>query len=769
MAKKALESLSLRISLPLKNYFTIILLVLLGLFIVTGALIATGWHSLIFIQPIVFTGMFLASLGHFGTERKTLAMLFLIFLLGYSIRCQNVQPGYEYFFAFDSYYHARMTGYVIKDGAPPHIDNMAYYELPEKDRIVGFDGRFFWYFSTAFYKLFALGTGYNKHLLVEFVKVFPAFLGAFISILMFFLAKELFGKKAGFVSAFVAATVPSYVYRTMAGFFEDDALGFFGFVAGFIFFFRALKEPKLSRKSIINALLAGFFFAFMGWSWSFYLVIPILLILSLPFILLLFLDKKFSLKKEQSSALAFILHAIIPIVVFAVLLFPFRSFNWFFQGADYLESVMPFEFKSADIGFTLGLAFILFALGFLAIVLRSLLAELASKNLLRIIATIFLFASFGFIVIATVINPDNMFSERFVEKGIFMSTVGEESPGINTFGYKYNTYIIFPALALFFIPLWVFFKKDDFLSPFAFWWIATALVMAWYKLKFTYVFGLPIALAAGFVTAGVFHMVRKYKGAEPKIIAALLLFLLISGIGAASYFVLQRAPLIETQKEWKNVMHWIEDNTPQDAKFLNWWSYGHWLTFIAERRVFADNRNIRWDISDGEFARFIISEDLNEALTIIKTYKPDYILLSSDMFSGFRSMYVYAYKVHQNMLHVDPRTKSKFYASNGVYVRCSVTQQGKYVCGNLTLTEQQMASIPNKWRATPTNLGDTPRWLYRDVNNIGLADLQSAINASMLAKLWFGADEIKPYFELVHMEKGASVIKIFKVKKEAFE
>jgi len=227
--------------------------------------------------------------------------------------------------------------------------------------------------------------------------------------------------------------------------------------------------------------------------------------------------------------------------------------------------------------------------------------------------------------------------------------------------------------------------------------------------------------------------------------------------------------MLETKKEWKNTMHWIRENTPQDAKFFNWWSYGHWLTFIAERKVFADNRNINWQISDGNFARFIIAEDLNEALKIIREYKPDYILLSSDMFSGFRSMYVYVYQIHPNRLLEDPRTKTKVYASNGTYVRCSVTQQGKYVCGNLTLTEQQMASIPNKWPAPPTKLGTIPTWRYRDANNIGLAEFQSAINASMLAKLWFNADEIRPYFELVHMEKGASVVKIFRVKEDAFE
>ncbi|RLG69393.1 MAG: hypothetical protein DRO07_02415 [Candidatus Iainarchaeum archaeon] len=354
-----------------------------------------------------------------------------------------------------------------------------------------------------------------------------------------------------------------------------------------------------------------------------------------------------------------------------------------------------------------------------------------------------------------------------------MSTVGEESPGKDTFGYKYNAYILFPWLALVFIPAWVFFKKDDFLSPFAFWWVATALVMAWYKLKFTYVFGLPIALAAGFVTASIFYALRKDRELELRLATALLVFMLVCGVGAASYFVLQRPPSLETQKEWKNTLHWIRDNTPKDAKMFNWWSYGHWLTFIAERNVFADNRNINWQISDGEFARFIISEDLNEALSIIKKYKPDYIVLSSDMFSGFNSMFIYAYNIHRDKLFSTPGIKEKLYSSYATYSRCNATKQGTYSCSGLAreISEEEMASLLAVWQAVPNQIkqNQLPEWVYRDENNLAIAILGPTVNNSMLAKLWFNAPELQDYFEEVHSEFGSTAVKIFRVKKKAFE
>lgn len=741
------------------------------LFLIFGALVNMGIHFLIVAQPIVLTSLILLALTRFGVERKTALVLFLIFLLGYAIRAQNIQPGYKYFFAFDSYFHARMTGYVISNGAPPDVDELGYYELPEEDRKLGFDGRFFWYFSAIFFKLFSLGAAYNKDLLIEFVKVFPAFLGAFISMCMFFLGKELFGKKAGFVTAFVAATVPSYVYRTMAGFFEDDALGFLGFVLGFIFFFRAIKEQAITRRSIINAALAGFFFAFMGWSWSFYLIIPILLLLMLPFIFLLYFEK--TMREEKNlvqNLLAFFSCYAVPLALFTLLLFPFRRLQWISSVLSYLSSVSPLQLNFSDAGFIAGIVFLLFAIFFLSVIFAKVFKDVARSGILRILVAVLLFASAIFVVIV-ITDPFGIFAKRFVETGVFMSTVGEESMGRDTFGYKYNAYILFPWLALFLIPLWVFFKKEDFLSPFAFWWVATALVMAWYKLKFTYVFGLPIALAAGFVTALLLAPLNKERLVEKRLVFGFLVFMLVTGVAASSYFVLQRPPSLETQKEWKNTLHWLRDNTPKDAKLFNWWSYGHWLTFVSERKVFADNRNIRWEVSDGDFSRFLISEDLNEALSLIKKYKPDYIILSSDMFSGFSSMYIYAYKIHRDKLFTTPGIREKLLGAYASFHRCTASKEGKYNCAGLAaeISEQAMASLPDRWQLAPQQTGNVPKWFYRDINNLAVAILGPTVNNSMLAKLWFNAPEIEKYFELVHAEFGSGAVKVYKVKEEAFK
>ena len=155
-------------------------------------------------------------------NKKEVFIVLLIFLLAFGVRGHLMK--YDLMWGFDSYYHARIAGEVIQNLSVPESDPLAYYQLEE--RTVPKSGAFFWLFTAGIYKIFTFGAEYEKELWIVFVKVLPAFFGALISASMYFFGKEMYGKKAGIVMAFFAAVVPSFVYRTMAGFFEEDSLGF---------------------------------------------------------------------------------------------------------------------------------------------------------------------------------------------------------------------------------------------------------------------------------------------------------------------------------------------------------------------------------------------------------------------------------------------------------------------------------------------------------------------------------------------------------------
>ncbi|MEM2899201.1 MAG: carboxypeptidase regulatory-like domain-containing protein, partial [Thermoplasmata archaeon] len=73
----------------------------------------------------------------------------------------------------------------------------------------------------------------------------PAFWGGMLVFPVYALAREMFGKKAGILAAFLIATMSSNIERSAVGYADHDAFVLFFIVLTFFFFMRALKELKL--------------------------------------------------------------------------------------------------------------------------------------------------------------------------------------------------------------------------------------------------------------------------------------------------------------------------------------------------------------------------------------------------------------------------------------------------------------------------------------------------------------------------------------------
>ncbi len=266
-------------------------------------------------------------------SRETLLLL-VIFLLAFGVRAHVMS--YEYMFGFDSYFHARIVSYVIQDGAVPEVDPLAYYYKPEGASI-GNITPVFWYGTALIYNIFTLGTGYDKEVWIGFVKILPALFGALIAVAMYFFMKEAYGRKAGYVAALVAAVVPAFVYRTMAGFFEEDSLGFLWLIMGFYFFVKAVKPMEFNRETAANALIAAFFFVVMAWTWGMFLLVPIVLVSYFTLNLAMMALKKFKAKEIKAFAAVFA----VMFVVFAVGATLKDQGEWAYRSYEYVSNYLP--------------------------------------------------------------------------------------------------------------------------------------------------------------------------------------------------------------------------------------------------------------------------------------------------------------------------------------------------------------------------------------------------------------------------------------------
>ncbi len=627
---------------------------------------------------------------------------------------------YELFFEFDTYWHARVGSYILQGNGVPDKDPLAYYQMGGSN--IGWKiAPVFWFLSTAIYSIFTLGLfGYDKNLWIAFVKFLPAFYGALISVAMYFLFKEIYNRKAGYIASFIAAVTPAFVYRTMAGQFEDDALGFLWMVIGFYFFVKAVKEMNFNKESIKNAVLSALFFGVMAWTWEMFMLIPLILVFYVITTSVLMWFNKIETKK--------IIHLIkifaVVFVLFGVIATAKDNGQWFERDVGYITKYIP-------------------------------------------------------------INQENI--DRFTgeggREGIFGMTVGEENTGIQFFGTKYNALIIFPIAALLII-LWRFilfpiinfvfnlkqetkWNTSDYFAFIVFFWVAITLFMAWSKLKFTYTFGLAVAVGAGLVGYWLFEVMKNRTLFEKKIIAVSLGFLMLVGIASGTFFMTQNAPNIEYTSGWKPALNWLSQNTPEDAKIFNWWDEGHWITFIGERSALIDNRNLDLN-ADIDVAKFIITEDKEEAINLVKKYNSDYLVLGSDLLTKQNSMVVYAFLD-------DPEQKN---AKLGLYLGqempCSVnsdklTGAVTYNCGGNLLSPGQINAFPTKYITQPNQLlsEKLPVFIYRNHTNSRLYMFNSAANKSMIVRIWFEDPEVKNDFPIVYdsTDDKSSGVKIFEFTK----
>lgn len=676
-------------------------------------------------------------------------LVLLVFLLAFIVRAQLMR--YELFFEFDSYWHARMVSYILQGLGAPTVDPLGYYQNIAAATF-GSGPHFFWYASAVMYKIFTLNSAYNFELWVLFVKILPALYGAITCVAMYFLGKELFRgsaheKAAGFLAGIFAAIVPSFVYRTMGGFFEDDSFGFIWMILGFYFLIRALRSPAWAKENIIHALLAGAGFGLMVISWSGYnQLVPVLL--GTGFIGFLLYIRDNELTHAKNHALLWM----VTFLVFAAVAFAVTGTGWLSQIGTILGGVL---FRAELQWFHVGaVILVLFALcGILFKVRKNIQPE----------HEVWLRRGVNAIIIILVLAPliVNIFNVSLRTGDVLGQTVGEESEGKNYFGNKYSFMVLFAFIG---IPLcgYLLLKraKDYAVLTLPLVWIVVVFFMAWGKLKFTYYWGLPLAMMSGIVSVFALKWMAKHTKRTQKITAILVGFFLITGIAAGTLFVTQNVPNIESSAGWKEALFWSNQNLSENTKFFNWWDEGHWISFLSGKKVLIDNRNADTKATSS-VAQFVLSTDLNNAQQLVKQYGSTHLIFGDDLLSKLPNLGFYAY----NTTSIDdPRIKDIF----GVMMGCSlntspITKEQTHTCGSNQFSVEQFNAYPTVWTDVPnTNQNGTALFIYRSEDKSRMFVFTAAANKTTLVKLWFGEAEMKNGFTEVYRNRDG--VRIYEVK-----
>jgi dolichyl-diphosphooligosaccharide--protein glycosyltransferase len=692
---------------------------------------------------------------------KTVAIVLFLVLLAFGIRAYLLR--YDLMFEFDTYWHARMTSYIVQSGSVPGIDPLAYYQLGSK-AIVPLQTQLFWYVSAFFYFVVSFfttgGFSYSKELLIAVVKFLPAFYGALVVLGMYFLGKEAYGKKAGYLMAFFGAVSASFIYRSMAGFFEAGTLGYVFIVFGLYFVLRAVKRMNNTKEMVINGLAAGIILGIVSAIYALYIIIPLLLAFYLVFTALAYLGR------HQTKELVRFVQTIT--LIFAVF---FGTTLLVTPNKDWIAGML------SDVSSGLGAkgAF-LPALGIIGLVViggivffslrKNRPSEKADQNNhIRWLKLLLLLAVFVVVLIAMFLPKDHT--------GITAISVGEESPGHLYFFHKFSFLLAFPFLALVLIPIIDFRKKNvDLASMLLYPFILISLYLAWDRLHYSYNLGVPLAIAAAYIVYYGLRFFESRPKSERALAGIAIAFVVLIGTTSATLFTQNNTPTIELNTGWKEGLQWLKNNTPPDAKLFNWWDEGHWITFLAERKVITDNRNFD-QVANSDVGKFVLTDDFNEAVSILKKYDSDYITLGADLFSKRNSMVLYAYYINDpsQFQGNDPRLDSV----QSFDIPCGKQESNgsvSYQCGGNTLSESQINGIPTTWTDIPSAIPDgrNPIFYYRSTDNAVIYQLSLKENQTVFAKIWFKAPDVAPYFEEVFPSDlpgySNKELKIFKIHKE---
>ncbi|KAH7855699.1 hypothetical protein Vadar_027828 [Vaccinium darrowii] len=188
-------------------------------------------------------------------------ILLLIGVLAFSIRLFSVIKYESVIHEFDPYFNYRVTQFLTKNGIYDFwnwFDDRTWYPL---GRVIG--GTVYPGLTLTAGTMWWILNSLNIPLSVETVCVFTApVFSAIAAWATFLLTKEVKGTGAGLTAALLLAMVPSYISRSVAGSYDNEAVAIFALIFTFYLYIKTLNTGSLFYATL-NAL--AYFYMVCSW------------------------------------------------------------------------------------------------------------------------------------------------------------------------------------------------------------------------------------------------------------------------------------------------------------------------------------------------------------------------------------------------------------------------------------------------------------------------------------------------------------------------
>jgi len=618
-------------------------------------------------------------------------VLFLIILItSVSIRTQNLPlledstSGKTIPLALDPYYFLRIAETMISDGGLPEYDAMRYPSLK-----VGFSNEILPYTIVLLYKVMNIFGDYSIGL-VDVISPVVFFVLALI--IFYFLIYSLTKSKLGALigSAFLAF-IPTFLYRTMTGFADHEAIGilaFFLVILGYTFSLKFLsKKDKLWKKTILYGLLTAFLTTFSVVCWGgganfVFLIIPISFFI---FWLINYKDENSKIKLKGvcfygvwiifsalfGSIFRYGVYSIIKrfmlssngIISLGIFLFVFIDYSLMTEKFRRIKKKYRFFYS---LGVTIILGIIgLFIIGknpfaLIGSIWGGLLhpfgldrtgltvAENAQPYLLDWISQtgkiLFWFFYLGSIFIGVEISKG---IKRKLSKfyfvilwilmisGILFSRISSDSifNGVN-FASQFFYFIGIFLFSIYFIKIYLKDKLE--ISPeliIMAVWMFMMIISGRGAIRMFFAITPFVCFAASFFIIKTYEYYKQSRDDILRLIFAIgtivvLLFAIISLVGFINSVSVQaKYTGPSASDQWQSAMLWVRENTPGGSIFVHWWDYGYWIQYLGNRPTVTDGGHAN-GYWDHLVGRYLLTTPFPEtALSFMKTHNVSYLLI----------------------------------------------------------------------------------------------------------------------------------------------
>ncbi len=226
--------------------------------------------------------------------------LALIMLLAFYIRMQTFGP---VFMELDPYYYIQHPALILQHGAAPLQDTSAWYPHLSSHRTAPMKA----YLEVITYALYNQDTVFDRYMLSAVAGMLPPIFAALAVFFLYLMVSSEYKRTFGLAAAGVAAFIPMFVMKLMAGESEIQPYAFFGLA-----FFLGMYALAVKRKDLGFGVLAGLAFlaTFLGSSSAIVLVTTLLIFIPLQAIFL-FIMKEDLLKNVQVNGIIILLGPIL--------------------------------------------------------------------------------------------------------------------------------------------------------------------------------------------------------------------------------------------------------------------------------------------------------------------------------------------------------------------------------------------------------------------------------------------------------------------------